>query len=60
VIGRVKIGRLITSLRLMTKRDKSVVFPSLCYQAKINELIFLVNFTTPKEPFPNLMGLSMV
>ncbi|SQI31468.1 Serine transporter [Providencia alcalifaciens] len=37
--------------RLPTKRDKSVVFPSLCYQAKINKLIFLVNFTTLKDHF---------
>ncbi|ETT03536.1 hypothetical protein HMPREF1568_3033 [Providencia alcalifaciens PAL-3] len=35
----------------MTKRDKNVVFPSLCYQAKINKLIFLVRFTTQKSHF---------
>lgn len=28
-----------------------MVFPSLCYWAKINKLIFLVNFTTQKHHF---------
>ncbi|ETT06050.1 hypothetical protein HMPREF1565_2573 [Providencia alcalifaciens RIMD 1656011] len=30
----------------MTKQDKNVVFPALCYQPKINELIFLIIFKT--------------
>ena len=47
-------------LKLQTKRDKSVVFPSLCYQAKINELIFLIYFYNPKVPFPNQIGFEMV
>ncbi len=34
------------ALRLLTKQDKSVIFPALCYLSKINELIFFDFFKT--------------
>ncbi|EEB47828.1 hypothetical protein HMPREF1567_0721 [Providencia alcalifaciens PAL-2] len=37
-----------------------MVFPSLCYQVKINKLIFLVYFYNSKVPFPNPIGFKMV
>ncbi|CAI1200820.1 Uncharacterised protein [Serratia liquefaciens] len=30
--------------QIIDKGDKSVVFPPLCYQPKINKLIFLIYF----------------
>ncbi len=47
-------------VRLLTKQDKSVVFPALCYQPKINELIFLVYFQNQSNLQSNLIGLSAV
>jgi len=45
-------------LMLLTKQDKSVVFPALCYQPKINKLILLVYFQNLSNLQPNLIGLS--
>ncbi len=47
-------------MRLLTKQDKSVVFPALCYQPKINELIFLSLFQNQPAVKPNRFVRSLI
>ncbi|EPG7690188.1 hypothetical protein LL050_003792, partial [Providencia rettgeri] len=35
-----------------------MVFPALCYQPKINELIFLMYFQNQLDLLPNIIGLA--
>ncbi|HGY2578645.1 TPA: hypothetical protein ACNVSO_004242, partial [Providencia stuartii] len=53
-------GLVAHRVRLLAKRDKSVVFPTLCYQPKINKLIFVIYFQNLLDLPPNIICLLAV